>query len=136
MSQKVLSQDYVISRLSDYVEGSLPAAEQEAIAHYLETDSTAAREAQEIAVMLAILHKRVPRREPTLDIWGEFHPKMLQAMAEERLTLTERLKLRTGRFLSNVAAGTILFTQAIAANTEERMRKYLVDDPFEGEESA
>jgi hypothetical protein len=135
-----VSQDFVLERLSDYVEGNLSSSEQEAIAHYLERDTpeakAAAQEANDLARMLTVLHNRVPRREPTLDIWQEFNPKMQHYLQEEKMSVADRVKLRAGRFLSNVAAGTILFTQAVAVNTESKMKKYLVEDPFDGEETA
>jgi hypothetical protein len=135
-----VSQDFVLERLSDYVEGSLAPSEHETIAQYLERDTpeskAAAQEANDLARMLTVLHNRVPRREPTLDIWQEFNPKMQHYLHEEKMSVTDRVKLRAGRFLSNVAAGTILFTQAVAVNTESKMKKYLVEDPFDGEETA
>ena len=138
-----LSHDFVSERLSDYLEGNLAPSEQEAIAQYLERDTPEAREtkkeAQDLARMLTVLHQKMPRREPTLDIWSEFQPQMqhyLQEMSrEEKMSVGSRVKLRAGRFLSNVAAGTIIFTQALAVNTETKMKKYLVDDPFDGEEA-
>jgi anti-sigma factor RsiW len=135
-----VSQDFVLERLSDYVEGNLSPSEQEAVAQYLERDTpeskAAAQEANDLARMLTVLHSRVPRREPTLDIWQEFNPKMQHYLQEEKMSVADRVKLRAGRFLSNVAAGTILFTHAVAVNTESKMKKYLVEDPFEGEETA
>jgi hypothetical protein len=105
-----VSQDFVLERLSDYVEGNLSASEQEAVAQYLERDTpeakAAAQEANDLARMLMVLHSRVPRREPTLDIWQEFNPKMQHYLQEEKMSVADRVKLRAGRFLSNVAAGT------------------------------
>jgi anti-sigma factor RsiW len=135
-----VSQDFVLERLSDYVEGNLSPSEQETIAQYLTRDTpeakAAAQEANDLARMLTVLHNRVPRREPTLDIWREFNPKMQHYLQEEKMSVGDRVKLRAGQFLSNVAAGTILFTHAIAVNTESKMKKYLVEDPFEADETA
>jgi hypothetical protein len=83
-----------------------------------------------MAAMLHFLHHSLPKREPILDMWTELAPKIATYQAEERLTIPARLRLRTGRFLGTVAAGAILFTQALAMNTEARMRKYLITDPF------
>jgi anti-sigma factor RsiW len=135
-----ISQEFVLDRLSDYLEGNLSETEQTAITQYLERDTpeakATAKEAQDLARMLTVLHERLPRREPTLDVWQEFHPKMQNYLHEERMSVGDRVKMRAGRFLSNVAAGTIIFTQALAVNTESKMKKYLVEDPFDGEETA
>ncbi len=83
-----------------------------------------------MAATLAILHHRVPAHEPALDLWVEMGPKIAQAMAEERLSLPTRWRLRASRFAGNVAAGAILFTHALAAHTDAKMRRYLIQDPF------
>ena len=97
-------------------------AVQEGLSEYLEEERT-------LAALLNVLH-RLPAREPVLDIWRELEPKVEAVLAEERLGMGARLQVRVGRFLSNLAAGSILFTQALAMNTEARMRKYLIQDPF------
>ncbi|MBC8138531.1 MAG: hypothetical protein H8F28_21835, partial [Fibrella sp.] len=81
--------------------------------------------------MLTFLHERVPNREPVLDIWQELAPKVQEVVAEQRLGFFPRLKLRVVRLINNVAVGAIWFTQAVAFNTERRMQKYLISDPFQ-----
>jgi len=83
-----------------------------------------------MVTMLRFLHEQLPPREPALDIWIELGPKAAEIMAEQRMDVPARLKRRASRFLGNVAAGAILFTHALAANTEAAMRRYLIQDPF------
>lgn len=122
--------------LSDYVEGVLPPPRQEPIERHLQDCFNCAREERQMRTLLHLLHNQVPRREPALDIWAELVPKLAEIDHEERLGFADRLKLRAGRFLGSVAAGAIVFTQVLAANTEARMRKYVKNDPFAANEGS
>jgi hypothetical protein len=88
---------------------------------------------RQMKMMLDLFKDRCVRREPSLDLWAELAPKVEQVMAEERLGVLDRFRLRGSRFCNNVAAGAILFTSALAMNTEARLRKYLISDPFHQE---
>lgn len=126
---------HVQEELSDYLEGSLTAQKHTAIQMHLEGCTICSQEARLMTSMLSVL-RQLPAREPVLEIWSELEPKVAAIVAEERMGLVERLQHRIVRILSNFAAGTILFTQAVALNTEARMRKYLIQDPFlTGEEA-
>jgi anti-sigma factor ChrR (cupin superfamily) len=116
--------------LSDYLEGSLSGFEEERISEHLVICDGCRREEASLSALLDCLHGRVPQREPSLDIWAELGPKVAAAMEEEKMAVPARLRLRATRFLGNVAAGAILFTQALAMNTETRMHRYLIQDPF------
>ena len=116
--------------LSDYVEGSLDPQERSEIAAHFADCPDCAREAQALQMMLGVLRERVPRREPVLDIYAELAPKVREIVAEQRLGFWARFRLNTHRLLNNVAAGAILFTHALAFNTERRLNKYLLSDPF------
>lgn len=121
---------HVREMLSDYVENALPPVEQVFVERHLAECPDCAREARELRLMLSVLHERVGRREPVLDIWAEMAPKVAEIQREERMGVAARLALRTHRFLHNLATGAILFTQALAMNTEARMNKYLLSDPY------
>lgn len=120
--------------LSDFLEGGLDPPRHQEIADHLLSCDRCAREERELAQMMRVVRERVGRREPVLDLWAEFVPKLAAVRAEERLGLAARLQLRAGRFFHNVAYGAILFTQALAMNTAERMQKYLLADPFHHDE--
>jgi len=128
--QHVMEERHVRELLSDYVEGNLTPERHALIAARLCDNPELSREAESLASMLTILHDHIPRREPVLDIWSELAPKIAAMQAEERLGVGERVRLRTGRFLSAVALGAILFTQAVAMNTSRRLQKYLLMDPY------
>jgi anti-sigma factor RsiW len=122
---------HVQAALSEYLEGGLPPPQRQSIETHLIGCADCAREKQELSALLRLFAERVPPREPSLDIWAELGPKVAAQVAEERLSLPARAQLRSGRFLNNVASGAILFTKALAANTERRLRKYVVSDPFQ-----
>lgn len=121
---------HVQEALSEYLEGGLPPPERDTVAEHLAGCDACGREERDMAVLLSVLHERAPRHEPVLDLWAEFSPKMAVVQAEEKLGVFARLRLRLSRFWGNVAAGAILFTQAVALNTTARMQKYLLTDPF------
>ena len=124
------AQDY----LSEYLEGNLAPPEREAMETLLREDDALAREARNLKAVLATLHA-LPPREPVLDVWMELSPKVEQVVAEKRLGVADLLRLRGTRFLASFAEGTILWTQALAMNTEARMRKYVLQHPFGAEEA-
>ena len=116
--------------LSEYRDGDLGADGDRRVAAHLRECAACRQEDRELAATLSILRERVPAHEPALDIWVELGPKVADAMAEERLSLPARWRLRSSRFAGNVAAGAILFTHALAAHTDAKMRRYLIQDPF------
>lgn len=135
MNQKNSVCAQVQEELSDYLEGTLVSGRSEAVEAHLQTCTLCAAEERSLASLLSVLHG-LPRREPVLDLWTELSPKVEEVNAEMRLGVFGLLRLRAGRIVSNFAAGTILFTRALAVNTESSMRKYLVQDPFfNGEEA-
>ncbi len=122
--------EHVREALSNYLEGGLPPPERHAVAEHLGECADCAGQERGVAAMLSLLHERVPRHEPVLDLWAEFAPKMAAVRAEEKMRVFPRFKLRLSRFWGNVAYGAILFTQAVALNTAARMQKFLLVDPF------
>lgn len=121
---------YVRTALSEFLEGGLPPPERQSIEAHMEGCAECAREARELSALLRLFQEKVPPREPVLDIWAELGPKVAAHMAEERMSFPDRLRLRTSRFLNNVATGAIMFTQALAMNTESHLRKYIISDPL------
>jgi hypothetical protein len=91
-------------------------------------------EEAELRQVLGILHA-LPRREPVIDLWAELGPKVAAVQAEESLGLAQKARLRGASFLSNFATGAILFTQAMAMNTQSAMQKYVVQDARTSEEA-
>jgi predicted anti-sigma-YlaC factor YlaD len=124
---------HALESLSGYLEETVPPSEQAKMEAHLATCPSCARELHEMKMMLALFKDQCVRREPALDLWAELAPKVDLVMAEERLGFMDRLRLRGSRFCNNVAAGAILFTSALAMNTEARLRKYLISDPFHQE---
>ena len=117
--------------LSEYLEGELAPPEREALEQALAQDPELAREHQEFEKTLKLMHS-LPRREPVLDIWLEMSPKVERLLAEEKLSVADRLRLRGTRFLASFAEGAILWTQALAMNTEAHMSKYVGSHPLQG----
>jgi anti-sigma factor RsiW len=120
----------VEEHLSEYLEGDLAPPERQALEKALAEDPELAREHRELEKTLKLMHS-LPRREPVLDIWLEMSPKVERLLAEEKLSVWDRLRLRGTRFLASFAEGAILWTQALAMNTEARMGKYVRSHPME-----
>ena len=115
--------------LPDFLDGALSAEKRKEFERALQVDKILARETQELASVLQILHQ-LPQREPVIDVWPELEPQLIQHQLEERMGLFTRWRFRGARFLSNFASGAILFTQAVALNTESKMRKFVMADSF------
>jgi len=116
--------------MSDYLEGGLDPPARQIVAAHLAHCADCAQEASGMSAMLSVLHERLRRREPVIDMWAEMQPKVTEILAEQKLGLMARVQFRARRFLSNVAEGMILYTNAVAINTAARMQKYLLADPF------
>ncbi len=120
----------VEERLSEYLEGDLAPSAREEIERALAQDPALEREKRELERTLKLMNA-LPRREPVLDIWLELSPKVDRLLAEEKLSMKDRVRLRGTRFLASFAEGAILWTQALAMNTEARMGKYVRSHPLQ-----
>lgn len=123
MNSKQLDHD----TLPDFLDGTLTAEKRQEFERALQSNPALATETQELSQLLQLLHQ-LPPREPVIDVWPELEPKLVQFQLEERMGLFARWRFRGARFLSNFAFGAILFTQAVALNTETKMRKYVMPD--------
>jgi anti-sigma factor RsiW len=115
--------------LPDFLDGALSSERQKEFERALQGNPALATEAQELSQVLQLLHQ-LPAREPVIDVWPELEPKLVEFQLEERMGLFARWRFRGARFLSNFASGAILFTQAVAQNTEQKMRKFVMADSF------
>jgi hypothetical protein len=120
----------VEEHLSEYLEGDLAPSAREEIERALAQDPELQREKREMEQVLRLMNA-LPRREPVLDIWLEMSPKVDRLLAEEKLSFKDRVRLRGSRFLASFAEGAILWTQALAMNTEARMGKYVGSHPLQ-----
>jgi anti-sigma factor RsiW len=113
--------------LADFLDGTLSSEKRTEFERLLQSSPALKRETQDLSEVLQILHQ-LPQREPVIDVWPELEPKLVQFQLEERMGVFARWRFRGARFLSNFAFGAILFTQAVALNTETKMRKYVMPD--------
>ena len=121
--------------LADFLDGTLSPQKLKEFDRLLQSNPVLTKETQELSEILQILHQ-LPPRDPVIDVWPELEPKLVQFQLEERMGLFARWRFRGARFLSNFAFGAILFTQAVALNTETKMRKYVMPDAVSlGEEA-
>jgi hypothetical protein len=109
---------------SEYLEDALDTATRDEMQMFLAKEPEAAAEMIGLERTLSLLH-RLPAREPSLDIWREFLPQVEAYRAERRLGLTERLKLQWDLLLSQVSAGVILWTQALAHRAHHHLGRHL-----------
>ena len=114
-------------KLAEFLDGTLSPEKRREFERVMQSDLALTQEANELAVVLQLLHQ-LPQREPVIDVWPELEPKLVQFQLEERMGLFARWRFRGARFLSNFAFGAILFTQAVALNTETKMRRYVMPE--------
>lgn len=92
---------------SDYLDKTLDPAARDSLQVFLAETPEAAAELIGFERTLSLLH-RLPRREPSLDLWREFAPKLAEYQAEQQLGLWLRLRRNWIRLLSELSAGVIL----------------------------
>lgn len=118
------------ARYSDYLEDALEPAVRDEMQAFLAQEPDTAAEMIGLERSLSLLH-RLPAREPSLDIWRELAPHVETYRAERRLSLGHRLSLGWNRLLSQMSAGIILWTQALAHRAHRRLSRHLLHDPSE-----
>jgi len=125
----------VLRHLTSWIDGaereSIP---REALAH-LEQCPECRALLDELSKTVALL-RRLPAREPVLDLWSEMAPAMADARRDQRRGPVGRLRHRARTLLSNAAAGAIVFTDQVARNTDTALRRWMLQDPFHRGEEA
>lgn len=121
---------------SEYVDGTLGDGERDEMQAFLAQNPDAAAELIGFERTLSVLH-RLPPQEPSLDLWQEFAPKLAEWQAERRQHPWLRLKQGWMGLMSQLSAGMILWTHALASRTHARFERYLMHDslPLEGRPS-
>lgn len=114
---------------SEYVEGTLDAGRRDAVQGFLAQHPDAAAELFAFERTLSVLH-RLPPREPSLDLWHEFAPKLAEWQAARKLSLWERLRLNWLDLMAQFSAGVILWTHVLAQRSHARLEHYLMQDPL------
>jgi anti-sigma factor RsiW len=114
---------------SDYLEDSLDDQTRDELQAFLAEMPESAAELIRFERTLSLIH-RLPPREPALDLWREFAPKMAEYQAERKLPWSRRLRENWMAMLSQISAGVILYTQALAEHTQARLERYLLHDPL------
>ena len=108
-----MTRDEARARYSDYLEDALDPQARDEMQAFLAREPDAAAEMIGLERTLARLH-RLPPREPVLDLWREFAPQLEVYRSERKLSLATRMRLHWAALLSQVSAGVILWTHAIA----------------------
>jgi len=109
---------------SDYLEDALNPAARDALQAFLAQNPDAAAELIALERTLSLL-RRLPEREPTLDLWRELAPEIEAFRAERRLNLPARLRAHWGVFVSSVSEGVILWTHALARRAHHYLGPHL-----------
>ncbi len=122
-----MTRDEARAQYSDYLEDALDPAARDAMQAFLAREPAAAAELIGLERTLSRLH-RLPPREPVLDLWREFAPQVEAYRAERRLNLATRLRLQWGAMLSQISAGVILWTHALASRAHAGLGRHLRHD--------
>lgn len=112
---------------SDYLEDALEPARRDEMQAFLAGEPERAAELFALERTMTLLH-RLPSREPSLDLWREFAPRVEAFRAERRLPLAERLRLHWGILVAQASEGVILWTQALAHRAHFRLSRHLAHD--------
>jgi len=120
-----LTREQARALYSEYLEDALETAKRDEMQAFLAREPECAAELFGLERTLSLLH-RLPPREPTLDMWREFAPRMEAYRAERRLSAPMRLRLHWGLLVSQVSEGIILWTLALATQTHHRLSRHLL----------
>ena len=128
-----MTSDEARDLFSDYLEGALDPAARDSLQAFLAGRPELAAELFAFERTLSLV-RRLPPREPSLDLWREFAPHMAEHQAELRATRTvglwRRVRYNGQQMLSQLSAGLILWTHALADRTHARLERYLLHDPL------
>jgi len=119
-----VTRDEARARYSDYLEDALDPVARDEMQAFLAREPDAAAEMIGLERTLARLH-RLPPREPVLDLWREFAPQLEVYRSERKLSLATRMRLHWAALLSQVSAGVILWTHAIAHRAHAGLGRHL-----------
>lgn len=119
-----MTRDEARARYSDYLEDALDPQARDEMQAFLAREPDAAAEMIGLERTLARLH-RLPPREPVLDLWREFAPQLEVFRSERKLSLAIRARLHWAALLSQVSAGVILWTHAIAHRAHVGLGRHL-----------
>ena len=112
---------------SEYLEDALEPGRRDELQAFLAGEPECASELFALERTMTLLH-RLPPREPSLDLWREFAPRVEAFRAERRLNLPMRLRLHWGILVAQVSEGVILWTHALAHRAHFRLHRHLVHD--------
>ena len=107
--------------------GALEPGRRDELQAFLAGEPECASELFALERTMTLLH-RLPPREPSLDLWREFAPRVEAFRAERRLNLPMRLRLHWGILVAQVSEGVILWTHALAHRAHFRLHRHLVHD--------
>lgn len=124
-----MTRDEARARYTDYLEDALDPAARDEMQAFLAREPEAAAEMIALERTLSVLH-RLPPREPVLDLWREFAPQVEIFRAERCLNLATRLRLHWSALLSQVSAGIILWTHALASRAHTGLSRHLLHDAW------
>jgi len=122
-----VTRDEARAQFSNYLENTLTPAARDRMQVYLASDPDAAAELIGLERTLSLL-RRLPEREPSLDLWREIAPAVEAYRAERRLSASVRLRGRVSELLSQISAGVILWTSALARRAHHHLSPHLLHD--------
>lgn len=122
-----MTQEEARALYSDYLEDALDTATRDQMQMFLAQEPEAAAEMIGLERTLSLLH-RLPAREPSLDLWREFLPQVEAYRAERRLSFGTRLRLQWSTLQSQISAGVILWTHALAHRAHHHLGRHLQHD--------
>ena len=124
-----MTEDDARGQFSEYLEETLDPARRDAMQAFLAAHPACAAELIAFERTLALLH-HLPPREPALDLWREFAPRLAAHQAERRAHPMRRVAQAWAGVISQVSAGLILWPPALAGRPHARLERYLLHDPL------
>ncbi len=118
-----MTREQARDKFSDYLEDALAPDARAALQAHLARDPEAASELLALERTMTLL-RRLPAREPSLDLWREFAPQAAAYKAERRLPLPDRLRLQWELLTASFGDGILLWTHALADRAGRRWGRH------------
>lgn len=122
-----MTRDEAQPLFSLYLEDALDPRQRDELQVFLMRDQECAAEMFALERTLSLLH-RLPAREPALDIWHEFLPRVEEFKAQRKLGWSALVRLRLDEVRARISDGVILWTQAVSYYAQSRLSRYLHHD--------
>lgn len=118
--------EQVQEQFSALIDEQLSAPQREQIWQHLQQCADCAEQYYQLRRFVEFC-RQLEQPEPRLDLWREFQPMLADILAEQRLSLGQRVRRQWERLVSQVCYGIILFLQVVSYQVTMNLSRYILE---------